>query len=89
MSIYKEVVEKLFRTNSHYVIANNSEDHAAVLYEDFFKYGKKEVRIFCHKLNPKVFGRKNVCDSVEEFLNRGGMLYIAVQEEPKSASRFL
>ena len=89
MSTYREVVDQLFRTHSHYVIANSSAEHASVLYETFFNYAQNEVRIFCHKLNPEVFACPNVCDAVEKFLDRKGSLYIAVQEEPQESSKFL
>jgi len=89
LNAYRQVVDELFQAQSHYIIANGSAGHAAVLYAKLFHYAQKEVRIFCHCLNPEVFDQPEVLAAAREFLEAGKTLYIAVQEEPEELTRFL
>lgn len=79
---YKNVIDDLFKSNSHFTIANHTDEQVANAYENFFKNAQKEVVILCDKLNPNIFDKRNVYGALKQFLDDGKKLYIALDEKP-------
>src|SRR5208282_4834775 len=80
---YRALVERLAETNSPEVFSNSRAEHAAVIYEIFFKYAKSRVRIFCRSLSALVF-KQPVIERMEMALLNGVNVDIISQEQPES-----
>ncbi len=85
MQEYKDLVFELFKSGSDKTIANSSDVHAAILYSAMFNFAEKTICIFCRNLKQSVFCQLDVQQKAEAFLNKGGHLYIALQEEPQDS----
>lgn len=70
--------------NSSKVVSNGMPQHAAVLFEVFFKNAKQSMKIFCHHLDQEVFENPRVIEAAADAVKRGVALDIIVQHEPKS-----
>ena len=86
MQEYKKLVFELFEERVNKTIANSSDVHAAILYSAMFNFAEKTVCIFCRNLKNSVFGQLDVQQKAEEFLQRKGNLYIALQEDPTESA---
>lgn len=85
---YRENVFKLMQMGSGQIVLNDQPQHAAVLFECFFKHAKHSVKIFCRNLDPRVFDTDAVLNAASDALIRGVVIDILVQEEPDENSRF-
>ena len=83
---YREGVEELMRTGSKQSISNGMADHAAILFEVFFKNAKSQVRIFCKNLNSTVFNSAELLQAAKNAVNSGKKIRIIVQEKPEESS---
>lgn len=86
---YRDGVEKLFELDSEKIISNSMPEHAAILFEAFFKHAKKQVLIVCRHLHADVFGKDFVIDAAKRALARGVSLWIVTQEEDFQAKDFV
>jgi len=90
MDTYRELVLDLFSNHSSKLIANSSEQHAAVLFEAIFKNAKKDIRIYSEKLSATVFNNSFLIDEARKFIeNPDHKLLIAVTASHPDASDFL
>ena len=84
---YSQIVKDLMESKSSEVISNSEPSHAQALFETFFEYAKKEVLIFCHRLDKRVFGIQSLADMAKDAVeNRNISLHIIVQSEPDESS---
>lgn len=68
MNNYRELVERLAKSNSSEKIPNATIDHAAVLIENLFAHAREKVRILSGQLNKDVYGASGVFDKARDFL---------------------
>lgn len=85
---YRLGIEALFDTKSDDVISNGTPDHAALLFELFFRKAKERVAIFCRNLAQDVFGRDFVIEAARDALVRGVRIQILVQDEQPQSQAF-
>ncbi len=81
---YRECVEHLMSARSSKLVSNGMPQHAAVLFEVFFKHAAQSVKIFCHHLDRDVFDQPRVIEAAADALKRGVALDIMVQKTPES-----
>lgn len=81
---YRECVEHLMSSGSCKPVSNGLPQHAAVLFETFFKHARESVKIFCHHLDSEVFESPRVIEAAADALKRGVAVDIIVQEAPQS-----
>jgi hypothetical protein len=85
---YKESVEQLMLSGSSMQVLNGKPEHAAVLFELFFKNAQRFIKIFCHRLDKRVFDRPEVIEAAADAAKRGVAIDIIVQSKSESL-RFL
>lgn len=82
---YRECVEHLMNARSQKPISNGLPQHAAVLFESFFKNAKNSVKIFCRNLDRRVFDNPDVIGAAVDALKRDVSIEIIVQEKSQAA----
>ena len=85
---YRECVEQLLLSRSSNPVSNGKPEHAAVLFELFFRHAQKFVKIFWQKLDERVFDQPQVIEAAADALKRGVAIDIIVQGEP-DAKKFM
>lgn len=83
IGIYRDAVISLIEMDSDKVILNGKPEHAAVLYECFFKHAKDEILIFCETLSNEVFGRNEVVQEARAALERNVSISIISKKDPE------
>lgn len=68
MNNYRELVERLAKTNSSERIPNATIDHATVLIENLFAHAHEKVRILSGQLNKDVYGASEILGKARTFL---------------------
>jgi hypothetical protein len=86
--MYREGVASLLEAHANKMINNGLPEHAAVLFEQFFKNAQEQVCIFCKNLAAPVFGRQFVVDAAREALGRGIRIEILLQDSQPEQSSF-
>jgi hypothetical protein len=86
---YRDGVEKLFELNSEKIISNGMPEHAAILFEAFFKHAKHQIVILCRHLHGDVFGKGFVIAAAKQALARDVSLRIITQEKDLQAREFV
>lgn len=89
---YREGAEKLLLAESTQPIPNGIPEHAAILFELFFRYAKRTVRIFCRNLDARVFDNKELVEAARAAIDgRSINVQVMVQEKPDDSAfyRFL
>lgn len=81
---YKTYVDQLFAEESGFIISNGLPEHAAALVSTMFRKAKKEMVIFCHDLNAKIYSEVEVIRSIVEAANRGVSIRIVTQVAPQA-----
>jgi hypothetical protein len=71
ISDYKKILEQLAINESEDFINNSSIEHAAAMIEELFKNAAGTVSILTGHLNPNVYGRSEIRDTVERFIQQG------------------
>ena len=89
VQIYREGVEDLLKLKINKNISNGMPEHAAVLFEMFFKHASSRVRIFCQNLSAKVFNEATVVEAAKHALKKNVKIEIIVQNDPPDQSSFL
>lgn len=91
MNNYRELVERLAKSNSSEKIPNATIDHAAVLIENLFAHAHEKVRILSGQLNKNVYGASGVFEKARAFLRgeheaskEGGRRFEILLEAPSS-----
>lgn len=85
---YRKTVSRLFSEQSDQIIDNGRSEHAAVLFENFFKHAESTVRILCQNLSPAVFDTDEVIDAARGAIERGVLVKVCAQKQIESGSRF-
>ena len=85
---YREGVEGLMNLGSSAPISNGMVEHAAILFEVFFRHEKSQVRIFCKNLNAAVFNSRPLIQAAREAVQSGKKIRIMVQDEPEPSDFF-
>jgi len=85
---YRESVQQLMTSRSSKPVSNGKPEHAAVLFELFFKNASNYVKIFCHNLDARVFDCPEVIEAAADAAKRGIAIDIIVQNQPQS-TKFL
>ncbi len=88
-SAYRTAVLRIFQDQSKQIIDNGEPEHAAVLFEQFFKHAKYTVRIFCKNLSKNVFDRDEVLHAAKSAINRGVLVKICSQDPLEGGSKFV
>jgi hypothetical protein len=70
LELYRENVERLAELNSSEVFSNGKAEHAAIIYETFFKFSKENIVIFCRDLSAEVFDSELLLNLAENALRR-------------------
>lgn len=83
---YRCYVERLAQLKSKELFQNGQANHAAIIFETFFKYASKHVHILCKNLSADVFGLENVLNALETALLRKVPVRILYQETPESSA---
>jgi hypothetical protein len=85
---YKAALLDLFDSKSTHFFPNESEAHAAIVYELFFRVSRNAVKILCEKLRASVFGKQSVVAALKDALVRGVHVSVISEIAPES-SEFL
>lgn len=88
MDSYRDDVFRLMEMGSDEIISNGQDAHASALFECFFAYARKTVKILCLDLRPDVFDTPEVIGAATDALNRGVVIEVLVQNTPPEKSRF-
>lgn len=86
---YREAVNRLMAMKSPEWISNGLPEHAAILFECFFKNARKGVKFLCETLDGRVFDTPGVIGAAADALKRGTYIDIIVRQEPSPSSLFL
>ena len=86
LDLYRANVERLAELESKEVFSNSRAEHAAVIFETFFKKAKQSVVLFCENLSEKVFNLPSVLSFAESALRRGTRLTVLVQKTPQATT---
>jgi hypothetical protein len=70
-------------------IQNSFPEHAAVLYEQFFKHARSQIRIFCRNLSARVFAFDFVVEAAGKALKDGVRFEILLQDDRPEDSPFV
>ncbi len=81
LDVYRDCVEQLMSARSPKPISNGMPAHAAVLFETFFKNAKSSVKIFCRKLDNRVFDDPRVFGAAADAIKRDISFDVVVQEK--------
>jgi len=81
---YRLGINTLFDTNSSAIISNGTQEHAALLFELFFRKATDRVVIFCEKLSEAIFDQGIVVEAAVQALNLGRRISIISQSRPES-----
>jgi hypothetical protein len=81
---YRLGIHTLYDSNSNAVISNGTQEHAALLFELFFRKATDRVVIFCEKLSKAVFDKSFVVDAASQALSSGRRISIITQLPPES-----
>jgi hypothetical protein len=82
--IYRDNAESLWLSESDAVFSNGQDAHAAILYETFLKFGKRELLMLVKNLSEPVFRSKEIESLMYQALCRGVKIDVICQESPKS-----
>lgn len=83
---YKEILKRCADSDSEEFINNSSGDHAAAMIEQLFLKAKNMVRIFTDHLNPQIYNRPYIIESVADFMKKSdSRLEIIMQLKEDSA----
>jgi hypothetical protein len=86
---YSQIVKDLMESKSSEVISNSEPSHAQALFQSFFEYAKKEVLIFCHNLDKRVFDDPKIVEMAENAIEKRGIsLHVIMQSEPDESLFF-
>lgn len=88
INLYREGVNKLLELKINQEISNGFPEHAAILFEQFFKHSQKHVRIFCKNLSASVFDMPHVIETAANALRRGVQIEVLIQDEQPEAQGF-
>ena len=78
---YKREIAELFESKSDLPIGNSKTEHAAALYELFFKKAKQEVVVFCKDGSSQVFDEQSVKRQMHEAATKNGIqIRVVVQD---------
>ncbi len=86
LAIYREGVIRLLQLRVNKEISNSFPEHAAVLFEQFFRHAKNQVRIFCRNLSASVFDCDFVVQAAKGAVSRGITLEILLQDQPEKSA---
>lgn len=89
IELYREGVEKFFELNTDDVISNGKPEHAAVLYEMFFKHAKACMRILCENLDEDVFCLPSVIEAAKKALSRNVCIRVLINDKVASGNKFV
>jgi hypothetical protein len=81
---YRLGLELLFDSQSSFVVTNGSDEHAALIFDLFFRKARGRVNIFCRNLKAKVFDQLFVIDAAKNALEKGVIITVVTQEPPES-----
>lgn len=88
LQFYREIVERCMVYNINEDINNDRPEHAAIIFEAFFRHAKSTVRIFAKNLDAKVFGKPEILDLASKAIARGATIQILLQEDKPQKSAF-
>lgn len=83
-NMYRQNAENLWLSDSDAVFGNARAEHAAILYETFLKFGKRELLMLVKNLSADVFGNREMESLAMQALTKGMRIEVICQEEPQS-----
>ncbi len=88
LNTYRSGVRTLFEIKSSKLISNGMPEHAAILFEEFFKNATKCVRIFSRKLDKTVFDSETLVKAAKAAIGKGINIDVLIQENKADESGF-
>lgn len=83
---YRQRVKDLINSMDGGVIMNNDREHAAIIVESIFEYSFSEIIIFSGWLDQTFYGRPEIVESAQQFLEQEGTVLRVLVEERRSDS---
>lgn len=79
---YRRSLFELARLKQNHFFPNDSEPHAAIVYEVLLRTATENVRIFCSCLKASVFGSPTVVSALEDALKRNVSVCVVSELSP-------
>lgn len=86
LDLYRKMLFDLHRQKSSQPFSNESEPHAAIVYEVFLSIANNYVKIFCERLKCSVFGQEHVVRALNEALARGVHVEVVTERSPDQSA---
>jgi hypothetical protein len=83
LEAYKIALRNLFLAKNELFFPNDSEEHAAVIFEVFLEMAKEKVQFVCNNLKASVFQRPKMTAALQEAFKRGITINVVTQVEPE------
>ncbi len=83
---YKKALENLYLTETNFYFPNDSEDHAAAVFEVFLRLAKNRVKILCRNLKASVYSKPELVAALQQALARGVKIDIISEEKPEKSA---
>lgn len=88
--VYAQIVNDLMQAKSREAISNGEPAHAQALFEAFFEFAEKEVLMFCHNLDERVFDSVSLVEKAQQALEERNIdLHVILQCDNPPETAFL